>query len=99
MLNTRSRNIAATRLVLESVLLERRDTIAETIAFMEDLGFHLFWVQQLAYDMEWEGESEDQTTQKLDSQFDEISDMVARVEKKTESLHTGINAMTEKIAK
>jgi hypothetical protein len=83
MLNTCSRNIAANRLVLESVLLERRDTIAETIAFMEDLGFRLLCVQQLAYDMTWVGESEDQTTQKLDDHFDEILDMVARVKKKT----------------
>ncbi|KAJ3453068.1 hypothetical protein MRS44_018723 [Fusarium solani] len=98
MLITCSRNKAATRLVSESVLLERRDTIAETIALMEDLGFRLFSVQQLAYDMEWEGGSEDQTTQKLDSQFDEISDMMARVKKNAESLHIGTNAMIEKLA-
>jgi hypothetical protein len=65
---------------------------------MEDLGFRLFSVQQLAYDMEWEGGSEDQTTQKLDSQFDEISDMMARVKKNAESLHIGTNAMIEKLA-
>jgi hypothetical protein len=99
MLITCSRNKAATRLVSESVLLERRDTIAETIAFMEDLGFRLFCVQQQAYDLEWEGESEDQTTQKLGSQFDEISDMMAQVERNTESLHIETNPMIEKTAK
>ncbi|KAH7232545.1 hypothetical protein B0J15DRAFT_472377 [Fusarium solani] len=97
LLDSCSQNRAAARLVSEPVLYERRDMIAETMAFAENLSFLLFCLRQEVYDMELEGEGEDQITKKLRNQFEEISDTMIQLSKNIKSLNLRSNAMLEKL--